>query len=188
MNTTRNQKAFAIGAAALALTAAAGVSGGGSAAAPSAARGSAHAGAGWPVSSDQSVRQVMREVREAARDDTGTVIRLTEVTRRFEFIDVGAQGESPGDTLLFESALFTPSGDRVGRDSVRCTFGIRTFVCDATFQITGRGKIVVAGAFFGGEPQLAITGGTREFRDAGGQFLPLDESEDTTRLVFQLTE
>lgn len=188
MNTTRNTKAVAIAAAGLALAAGGALAASGSAAAPNAGGSNARAHDGWPATSDQSVRQVMREARAGARDDGGRVLTLIEVTRRFEFVDVGAEGDSAGDTILFESALFTPGGDRVGRDSVRCTFSIRTFICDATFQVTGHGKIVVAGAFFGGEPQLAITGGTREFRDAGGQFLPLDESEDTTRLVFQLTD
>ena len=190
MNTTRNHKALAIGVAALALTAAAGASGVGSAAAPSGGGGeaAARAHAGWPVSSDQPVRRVMREARAAAHEDGGRVITVIEVTRRFESVDVGASGDSPGDATLFESALFTRDGDRVGRDSARCMFGITTFVCDATFKITGRGKIMVAGAFFGNESQIAITGGTREFRDAGGQFLPLEGTDEGTRLVFQLTD
>src|SRR5919112_3609972 len=169
MNTTRNQKAIAIGAAVAAITAGGALLGAGSAAAPSAGgRTAAPVLHGWPTATDHSAREALRDLRSAAREDGGSVLTLIEVTRRFELVDVGEAGDSPGDSIIFESGLFTRGGDRVGQDSAHCMSGIRTFVCDATFRVTGRGKITVAGAFFGREPQLAITGGTREFREAGG--------------------
>jgi hypothetical protein len=187
MTRTSKKQAVAIAATALTLTAGAALASAGSAAAPSAARKpSVSAQNGWPAAG-VSARHVMREARAAAAQDGGMFIAVDEVVRRFRTVDVGAQGASAGDYSIWESTLFSPSGRRIGRDAVQCTFGIRTFRCEATFQLNGRGKLVVIGAFFGDEPSIAITGGTADFRAAGGQMFVADESRDTTRLVFQVT-
>jgi hypothetical protein len=88
---------------------------------------------------------------------------------------------------MWESAL-SQGGERVGRDVVKCTLGIRTFLCDATGQIAGRGKITVSGAFFGGETQIAVTGGTGDFQDARGELFAVDQPDGTTRLIFHLVD
>ena len=189
MNRTSKKWAVAVAAAAVALATGGAVASAGSAAAPSATGGaSVRAHEGWPVSSDLSARQVMREARAAARDDGGRFMTFIEVVRRFRAVDVGTPGDSPGDSLLWESAVFTRGGDRVGRDFVQCMFGIRTYTCTATLQLNGRGKIMVYGTFFDNEPQIAITGGTRDFRDARGQLFAIDQPDGTTRLVFQLVD
>jgi len=187
MTRTSMKQAAAIAATALTLTAGAALAASGSAAAPSAARHpSASVQQGWPTTS-VSTRQVMREARAAAHRDGGMFIAVDEVVRRFRVVDVGRAGDSAGDSTIWQGTLFSPSGRRIGRDAVQCTFGIRTFNCEATFQLNGRGKLVVNGAFFGGEPSIAITGGTRDFRAAGGQMFVADDSAETTRLVFQVT-
>ena len=76
----------------------------------------------------------------------------------------------------------------MGRDSGACTARLRTYACEASCQLFGRGKISVSDVFFGNEPQVAITGGTREFMGVGGQVIPVDESDGTSTLVFQLLE
>ena len=187
MTRTSMKQAAAIAATALTVTAGAAIAATGSAAAPSAAEDrSASAHRAWPAP-DVSARHVMREARAAAHEDGGMYIAVDEVVRRFRTVDVGAAGDSTGDSSFWESTLFSPNGRRIGRDTVQCTFGIRTFNCQATFQLNGRGKLVVSGAFFGGEPSIAIIGGTRDFRSAGGQMFVADESGDSTRLVFQVT-
>jgi hypothetical protein len=187
MYRTATRKSVAIATAALALVTGAVIAGSESAAPGSTGGTSARAHDGWPVSSDLSTSQAVGKARAAAREDGGTFLRFVEVSTRFQFVDVGAPDQSPGDYLLFESGIYTPRGDRVGRDSVRCVNGIRTFACDGTVQLFGRGKIVVSGAFFGDDTQIAITGGTREFRNAGGQLFAVDQPDGTTDLVFQLT-
>jgi hypothetical protein len=121
---------------------------------------------GWPrVSSEQPAA-----LEEAARSRGGTTMVLREVVLRAEEVDVGASGESPGDYFIFESRLETRAGEAVGRDSVRCMLMIRTFTCDGTAQLFGKGKLTVYGTLFGvNDATIAITGGTGDFRKARGQ-------------------
>ena len=95
-----------------------------------------------------------------------------------------------GDYFLFESRLMRPStGDVVGVDSGKCMIGIRTFVCDATARINGKGKIVVAGALFSeNDGVIAITGGTGAYREAAGQLFVKDLPNGDTRLTFVLVD
>ena len=94
------------------------------------------------------------------------VFTVIEHEVRTADVDTGDPGESPGDFFLFESRLLHPhTGDLVGVDSGKCMIAIRTFVCDATARIHGKGKIVVAGAFFSeNDGVLPITGGTGAYR------------------------
>ena len=188
MNGRNTKQAVAIAAAALAVTAGGALVGNGSAAAPGAGASPRPAAEGWPAASSSSARQVVREARTSAHEDGGSVLRVTEVVKRFRFLDLGAPGDSPGDAILFESRLLDARGERVGRDSVQCTVRIRTYACEASFQLFGRGKIVATDVFFGNEPQVAITGGTGDFADAGGQLIPVDGPDDTSTLVFRLTD
>ncbi len=100
-------------------------------------------------------------------------------------IDVGREGESPGDYFVFQSRLMK-NGERVGRDAVRCMLGVRTFTCDGTFLMTGRGKIAVSGTLFADQRdfRLPITRGTGAFKDARGQ-LTVEEGRATV-LAFEL--
>lgn len=104
---------------------------------------------------------------------------------RDRYVDVGARGESAGDYFLFEGRLLQ-DGKKVGRDSGRCLLGIRTFTCEASVILKGRGKIVVAGTLFTeqGDFRLPITGGTGAFKDARGE-LTVEEGK-ATFLVFEL--
>ncbi len=105
-----------------------------------------------------------------------TTITLLPVEERSKSVDVGAQGESVGDFFLFEETLYNTNGRKVGRDAVRCEIGIRTYTCEATFQLDGRGKVRVDGTFFGpNENLLPVTGGTKDFRNASGQLRILEQ-------------
>jgi hypothetical protein len=125
----------------------------------------------------------------AARDHT-KVLTFLEIEERSAFIDVGDPGESSGDYFLFESRLMSEDGTTLlGRDSGKCTLGIRTFICDATASIFGKGKITVYGALFReADTRIAITGGTGAYKEAGGQLTVTDTSDGNTLLVFQLTD
>jgi hypothetical protein len=125
----------------------------------------------------------------AARNHT-KVLTFLEIEQRGAFVDVGDSGESAGDYFLFESRLMSKDGSKLlGRDSGKCTLGVRTFICDATAQVFGKGKITVYGAFFAeADTRIAITGGTGAYREAAGQLTVTDLSDGNTLLVFQLTD
>lgn len=77
---------------------------------------------------------------------TRHVAKLTTQQKRFRVIDVGPNGHSPGDYVLFEESVSDRSGMRIGSNSVRCMTIIPTTKCDGTFAITGKGTINVAGS------------------------------------------
>lgn len=88
-------------------------------------------------------------------------------------VDVNENGRfNPGDYFLFEEALSDKTGDRVGRDSVRCMRIVRYFRCDGTLALSHRGKIEIAGTIFDFEKgiELGVTGGTGRFDDVSGTF------------------
>lgn len=136
----------------------------------------------WPVAAAPGAAKAAAQAARAAGSD---MIRVREVTVRGRDIDVGRAGESPGDYFVFESRL-THKGVQVGRDSVRCMLGIRTFTCEGTFLMAGRGKIAVAGTLFsdGSDFRLPVIGGTGAFKGARGQ-MTVEEGR-ATFLAFEL--
>lgn len=143
----------------------------------------------WPASSSSPAAAV-RAARAAADRDGSRVLTFLEVEDRVADVDVGAPGESPGDYFLFENRLLSADGSRLlGRDSGRCMINIRTFTCDATARIFGKGKIVVSGTFFAeNDARIAITGGTGRFDEAGGQLTVTDRPDGNTLLVFRVSD
>lgn len=105
-------------------------------------------------------------------------------TDDFAIVDLGPEGDTPGDLILFADDLFTRSGKAIGQIQARCAFMFRDeLLCDASFVLDGRGQIIVHGL---SRTTFAVTGGTGEFATARGQ---LDESLSPTgesRFVFTL--
>jgi hypothetical protein len=131
----------------------------------------------------------------AAEAEAGThgVKRLVLIVRQtdaqdFDVPPIGT--ESPGDSFMFTEDAFTPAGRLIGHDQVRCTLMFREEVfCEASFVLTDRGEIVVEGvfAFADQRPDLAVVGGTQEFRNARGQMFVLPgPTAEETKLVFAL--
>jgi hypothetical protein len=104
-------------------------------------------------------------------------------------IDVKGDGFGPGDYFMFEEDLrYQGSSQVVGQDSVKCTFGETTFMCDGTIDLFAKGKIVIYGATFGQSPNLfPVTGGTDAFKGVGGQLSTVNLRHGNTLLAFELT-
>jgi len=97
-----------------------------------------------------------------------------------EFVDVGTPGPSLGDERVFSETLFRRHRE-VGTSGGVCTatevtppYDVLTFNCVVTLslrkgQITLQGLIEIQGEDDPGPFELAITGGTRKYNDAGGQ-------------------
>jgi|1185.fasta_scaffold28611_2 hypothetical protein len=96
-------------------------------------------------------------------------IVVTERDGEFTYIDADNSGtRSRGDYFVTSSNLFDAGGSRVGRDWVRCMVTVHASQCEATFELFGRGSIDLAGTITD-RSLIAVTGGTGEFGDAGGQ-------------------
>jgi len=143
---------------------------------------------GWP-SSAASPTATITAAKAAAVTPGSQVLLLREHIVRETEIDVGSVGFGPGDYFIFEGKLRYLHGSAiVGRDSVRCTVGPTTFICDASFYLFGKGKIVAYGAKFGPDiPRIAVTGGTGDFLGVGGQLNRATLRGGDTLLAFNLT-
>lgn len=97
-------------------------------------------------------------------------------------------GIARATSFVFEETVYSARGREViGEDTVRCELGIRTFNCEATLRLAGRGKITVGGALFAPRDIVVpITGGTKDFRAVGGQLKVYDLRGGRTLLVFEL--
>ncbi len=137
---------------------------------------------GWPGRPVDSITQGQRLARGA-----NTLTVVTEEIRSRE-VNLGGKGFTTGDFFVFEEAVYSERGRRVvGEDTVRCELGIRTFNCEATVKLDGRGKITVSGALFGRQDiAIPVTGGTRNFSAARGQLKVFDLPRGRTLLVFEL--
>jgi hypothetical protein len=111
--------------------------------------------------------------REHHRDQRHRTIRVLATITEASFLDLGAQGDSLGDQIVFSNKL-TQDGKQVGHEGAVC---IKISVerneaqCNATFvfpdgQITGQ-ALVTYGSL---APYFAaITGGTGKYDDAKGE-------------------
>ena len=124
---------------------------------------------------------------EQMADVDGAMTRVGEEVRG-RFVDVGAEGFSPGDMFFFEERLYNRSQTEVvGKSSVRCQAGVRTSICDGTLRLEGRGKTVVGSAFFAQrDSTVAVTGGTHRFKGVGGAMQIFNLSGDRSLYVLKL--
>lgn len=108
--------------------------------------------------------------------DPGPVLLTVHVVEHADVevvTDVGAMGDSVGDLLTFTNPVFDSTNKtQVGTDQgycVRVEAG-KSWECEWTLFLTGRGQISVTGPFFDTtESTLTVTGGTGEFKNARGE-------------------
>ncbi len=106
------------------------------------------------------------------------------------FLDLGAPGPSQGDEMILHDLVFTPDGrTQVGYDGGSCVFFDVTKPeenCTVTFSLPG-GNITTQ--FLNSPPPaktLAVTGGTRTYRNVRGQGKLVESGHETATLSFDL--
>jgi len=121
--------------------------------------------------------------------DASTTLTITQRTPQAAALDLGSQGPSPGDVLIFRSALFDETNtERVGSLHITCTqsFGAR-HVCRGIFVLTGRGRLSVDALPEFPLPTTGIVnGGTNEFERARGEAHIKPQPDGTTLIKFHL--
>jgi allene oxide cyclase len=117
------------------------------------------------------------------------VVRVVEHPVHETLIDLGARGDSRGDSLAFANPLFDASNSRqIGRDQGSC---IRV-VTGAAFQCSwtafvANGSITVEGPFYDTRDSLlAVTGGTGIYRNVRGQMLLHTRADGNFDFVYNL--
>ena len=110
----------------------------------------------------------------SASTDRTTVLHLTIKNETETFLDLGDEGPSQGDQLILAADLWM-RGKKVGTfGGVATVTRVATATAPEEIQIVGtfslpKGQITGQGLLIGVvTDQLAITGGTGKYRDAGG--------------------
>lgn len=129
----------------------------------------------------------------AQRSDSGRTsaapdITVVEHVVSDTVVDLGPEGDSPGDLLAFANPVYDRSNTKkVGRDQGSC---VRTVVgkawqCSWTTWL-GNGSLVVEGPFYDAKDSvLAITGGTGAYSRARGVMHLHTRNEAGTLITFR---
>lgn len=120
-----------------------------------------------------------------------TVLKLLDVSDKFEFVDVGepASGEgdfSPGDMLMFDNIVRNKSNtESLGRFLSICTMSASPGAARCSGTVTlEKGTIELSTTVdFADADRIvaAVTGGTRAFKSAHGQAILGEQVSDTAR-------
>ena len=125
-------------------------------------------------------------------------LRLVANQTQYEFVDVGASGNSLGDRLVF-GEVFTKRGDETGRSGVVCTVTNHepapsqkmTVNCVGTLklrhgQINLQGLMDLDGQTDPGPFKVAIVGGTGRYRSAAGEAVANQPNPPENVYVYKL--
>jgi len=142
---------------------------------------------GRPVASIAEAERAAGGSTTARAGQTLILVAGSSTGREAE-VDLPPRGESSGDFFLFEGRVFDRSGARaVGLYAGRCELGVRTFTCEVTVRVDGKGKIRVDGTLFSPRDSvLPVTGGTGAYHGVGGEVTVFDLPRGRTALVFHL--
>jgi hypothetical protein len=125
-----------------------------------------------------------------AQSDGQETLVVIATPLRFEFVDLGRSGQSPGDIVLVKDALWDESqATRVGTNWLECTHDFRTVaICTAVSRIDGRGSLTGTGAvdITARRITFPVTGGTGDFQNVTGE-VHATLGEETDRLEFHLS-
>jgi hypothetical protein len=103
---------------------------------------------------------------------------------RDAFVDVPPADFSPGDIFIQEASVFDGSHTRqIGDAILHCELDVTTVTCDHSISLNGRGKLLLRLPVIGNE-MGAITGGTGDFKNVGGQWAQFDLGEPDFDMLF----
>jgi hypothetical protein len=118
-----------------------------------------------------------------------TTIKLIEhaETDTVRHIGPASEEDSVGDVLAFANPVFDSANEkRVGSDNGQCvrTAAGKAWECIWTVSLEG-GQMTVEGPFYDSkDSELAITGGTGEYKDASGQMTLHARNDEETEYDF----
>jgi hypothetical protein len=118
-----------------------------------------------------------------------TTIKLIEhaETDTVRHIGPASEEDSVGDVLAFANPVFDSANKKqVGSDNGQCvrTAAGKAWECIWTVSLEG-GQMTVEGPFYDSkDSQLAITGGTGEYKDASGQMTLHARNDEETEYDF----
>jgi hypothetical protein len=123
-------------------------------------------------------------------DDKERSFRVTSVLAEDNFLDLGAEGESLGDQIVFSTKL-KRGGKQVGHAGIVCTIVSlerEEVQCVATFWF--RGGQITGQALVGGVPTFVspITGGSGKYSGAEGEIQIRQVSQTKEILTFHLED
>ena len=110
------------------------------------------------------------------------MLTLIEHVTNEQVVDLGDEGDSVGDTLVFSNELYDDQNTNlVGRSHGSCMRTVVGESWDCTFTNTlENGSLVVTGPFYDdGTGTFAITGGTGDYAGASGQMSLLASASST---------
>lgn len=145
--------------------------------------------AGWNKIQVASVAAAERRMAAEAGEGGETLILFAVVTDEAD-VDLPPAGETPGDFFLFEEQIYSDAAQTqpIGTSSVRGELGLSTITFEATFKLSD-GKLRIAGSQFGQfDIAFPITGGTGQYRDAGGVFIAFGLPNGTTLFLFRIIQ
>lgn len=128
-------------------------------------------------------------------DDETRTLSLVAVNTEFNFIDLGAEGDTLGDYFVFTHKLMR-RGERVGHVSGQCTIvSVATPESEPQCIITASlpGGLITGQTLIGphgatGDIVQAITGGSGTFTGAEGHILIQGITDVKERWTFELTD
>ena len=105
-----------------------------------------------------------------------------------KFVDAdGSGGPSVGDYFVFTEDVFdAQTHELVGGSHAKCVINFDAEVCDGTVTLFERGDIAVEGSLTETNNILAVTGGTGDFLDNGGEAI-IEELRNGNKFTFFLT-
>jgi hypothetical protein len=123
----------------------------------------------------------------ATASQTMTLIAV-DLPKSELYVDAGAKGESPGDTMFFRENLLR-GGKRAGGSEVMCVFANRNAGrCQGTLRLAGGTLEAAGGIHFDGTFSLPIVGGTGNYAGAGGVLRVIAVSEKRSRYEIELAD
>jgi hypothetical protein len=130
----------------------------------------------------------------AAKTDNITVLTYTARQVEFHFVDIAPTGGPPslGDTIVFSNDLFS-GGRKVGFDGGTCTavraqHGPAAFQCVATAHLSDGDRTVQGFTLDQPTNTYAITGGTKRWRNAGGQVVVRAIDQTTSEITAYVSD